>query len=251
MIDRMDSNIAQLDGDFTEAGYASLLDAAKSRFKFVGFDSKDHQSGVAIWRHDIDMSPQRALKMAEIEAASGIQAHYFVMFGSRFYNPCETLVTTILKKISVLGHKIGLHFDVSAYSQNLARIEKALKNESNLLSDLIGQRISSFSLHNPTLQGGLALNELNYAGLVNASSPILVGSFNYCSDSNGIWRHRRLMDLVNDPSVERLYALTHPEWWTAKPLSPRERVQLCIDGRARQVGIDYDIDIEKYGRPNY
>lgn len=146
MIDRMDSNIAQLDGDFTEAGYASLLDAAKSRFKFVGFDSKDHQSGVAIWRHDIDMSPQRALKMAEIEAASGIQAHYFVMFGSRFYNPCETLVTTILKKISVLGHKIGLHFDVSAYSQNLARIEKALKNESNLLSDLIGQRISSFSL---------------------------------------------------------------------------------------------------------
>ena len=247
----MDSDLALADEDFTEAGYANLLGAAKARFRFVGFDSPADASGIAIWRHDIDMSPHRALKMAEIEAAAGVGAHYFVMLGSRFYNPCEPAVTALIKNISLLGHKIGLHFDPSAYSENLPTLEAGLKNESNLLSGLFDKPIDCFSIHNPTAQGGAALTGLKHANLVNASSPTLVKGFSYCSDSNGIWRHRRLMDLVNDLSVKRLYALTHPEWWTAKPLRPRERVQLCIDGRARQVGTDYDVDIAKYGRPNY
>jgi hypothetical protein len=189
--------------------------------------------------------------MAEIETAAGVGSYYFVMLGSRFYNPCEPAVTALIKKISLLGHKIGLHFDPSTYSENLATVEAGLTCESNLLSGLIGKPIDCFSVHNPTAQGGAAMNELVHASLFNASSPKLVKGFSYCSDSNGLWRHRRLLDLVNDPTVERLYALTHPEWWTAKSLRPRERVQLCIDGRARQVGTDYDVDIAKYGRPNY
>ena len=238
-------------GDFTEAAYANLLSIAKARFRFVGFDSAADQSGIAIWRHDIDMSPHRALKMAEIEALAGVRSYYFVMLGSRFYNPCEPTVTALIRGISSLGHVIGLHFDASAYGGSLATLEAALKNERNLLSGLIGKPIDCFSIHNPTAPGGAALTNLIHADLINASSPTLVKGFNYCSDSNGVWRHRRLVDLVNDLSVERLYALTHPEWWTAKPLRPRERVQLCIDGRASQVGADYDIDIAKYGRPNY
>ncbi|MES2281938.1 MAG: hypothetical protein V4542_11045 [Pseudomonadota bacterium] len=237
--------------DFTELGYAKLLSAAIARFRFVGFDSAADENGVAIWRHDIDMSPHRALKMAEIEADVGVRAYYFVMLGSRFYNACEPSVISLLKKIASLGHIIGLHFDASAYSGNLAVMEAALKSESILLSGLLDKPIECFSIHNPTAQSGAALTGPLHADLVNASSSSLVKRFTYCSDSNGVWRHRRLMDLVNDPSIERLYALTHPEWWTAMPLRPRERVQLCIDGRARQVGADYDIDVAQFGRPNY
>ena len=247
----MDADLDLVIGDFTEAGYANLLSAAKARFRFVGFDSATDESGIAIWRHDIDMSPHRALKIAEIEAAVGVSSYYFVMLGSRFYNPCEPAVTVLIKKISSLGHKIGLHFDANAYGGSFARLEAALRSESNLLSGLIGKPIDCFSIHNPTAQSGAVLSDRMHADLVNASSPTLVSGFSYCSDSNGVWRHRRLMDLVGDLSVKRLYALTHPEWWTAKPLRPRERVQLCIDGRARQVGTDYDIDVAGYGRPNY
>ncbi len=247
----MHSDFAQDHGDFTEAGYAELIAAAKARFSFVGFDCAADESGVAIWRHDIDMSPNRALKMAEMEAVSGVWAHYFVMLGSRFYNPCEPAVTALVKKILLLGHKIGLHFDPSPYSESLETLEAGLRNESNLLSGLIGKPVDCFSIHNPTAQSAQALSNHTHADLVNASSPNLVKGFSYCSDSNGVWRHRRLMDLVNDLSIQRLYALTHPEWWTEKPLRPRERVQLCIDGRARQVGLDYDIDVAEYGRPNY
>lgn len=237
--------------DFTEVGYAHLLNAAMARFRFIRFDDVADQGRVAIWRHDIDMSPHRALKMAEIEAASGVSADYFVMLGSRFYNPCEPSVTALIKKISSLGHRIGLHFDASVYSGNMAVLEAGLINEKNLLSGLIGRPIDCFSLHNPTAQSGAALSNRRHANLINASAPMLVQGFRYCSDSNGVWRHERLMDLVNDPSIERLYALTHPEWWTAEPLRPRQRVQLCIDGRSRRVGSEYDGDVAQFGRPNY
>ena len=173
------------------------------------------------------------------------------VLGSRFYNACEPAVVRLLRTILSLGHEIGLHFDASAYCGGIAVLEAALTNESNLLSGLLGRPVVCFSIHNPTAQTSVAMTNRIHTGLVNASSPALVKEFNYCSDSNGIWRHRRLVDLVNDSSVKRLYALTHPEWWTTKPLPPRERVQLCIDGRARQVGKDYDIDLAKYGRPNY
>lgn len=247
----MDADPSVAIEDFTEAGYVNLLSAVKARFRFVGLDAVADEGGIAIWRHDIDMSPHRALKMAEIESVADVSSYYFVMLGSRFYNPCEPAVTALIKKISSLGHKIGLHFDASAYGGSLSLLEAALRSESNLLSGLIGKSINCFSIHNPTAQSGAALSNHMHADLVNASSPNLVKGFSYCSDSNGVWRHRRLMDLVNDLSIKRLYALTHPEWWTAKPLHPRERVQLCIDGRARQVGTDYDIDVAEYGRPNY
>lgn len=236
--------------DFTEAGYANLLCAAKRRFRFIGLDSSSDTAGVAIWRHDIDMSPHRAVRMAGIEAAAGLKSIYFVMFGSRFYNPCEPVVTSLLQKIASFGHTVGLHFDAGAYEGGIDALESALRKEAELLSILLGERVTSFSVHNPTGRGGATLSGLNHAGLVNASSPALVNNFSYCSDSNGVWRHRRLMDVVNDTTVERLYALTHPEWWTPEAMRPRDRVQRCIDGRARQVGLDYDVDVAMYGRPN-
>lgn len=236
--------------DFTEAGYANLIAAAKRRFRFVGLDFNSDVAGVAIWRHDIDMSPHRAVRMAEIEAAAGLKSIYFVMFGSRFYNPCEPVVISLLEKIASLGHTVGLHFDAGAYEGGVDALESALRKEAEFLSTLLSRRVSSFSIHNPTGRGGATLSAPNHAGLVNASSPALVNGFNYCSDSNGMWRHRRLLEVVNDTAIERLYALTHPEWWTPEAMRPRDRVQRCIDGRARQVGLSYDADVAMYGRPN-
>jgi hypothetical protein len=47
-----------------------------------------------------------------------------------------------------------------------------------------------------------------------------------------------------------LHLLTHPEWWTKERLTPSERVDRAILGRARRVRRDYDAGLEKAGRRN-
>ena len=237
--------------DFTEAAYGQLLDAAMARFRFVDLAEPLSDDAVCLWRHDIDMSPHRAYRLANMEAERGLQAHYFVMFGSLFYNAFEPAVTKLLRQLPRLGHSVGLHFcPAMQHVADLRDMEDSLMREANALSALIDAPVTSFTLHNPTAMAGVALDQLHHGALLNASAPALVGSFTYCSDSNGLWRHRRLDEVVEDNSVTRLYALTHPEWWTPDAMSPRARIQRCIDGRAARVGKEYDEDIASFGRPN-
>ena len=62
--------------DFTEAFYATILDETLKRYRFVFFDEAlalaTSNEPVAVWRHDVDFSLHRAVKIAEIEASKGI-----------------------------------------------------------------------------------------------------------------------------------------------------------------------------------
>lgn len=238
--------------DFTEASYKKLLLEATLRYDFMDFSDLAGNERECIWRHDVDMSPHRAVRLAEIEVDAGIRAHYFIMFNSRFYNPFEPGVVEVLKRLVSMGHWVGLHFDPASVplSQDAGGIQKMLSKQAGMLSSILEIPIESFTLHNPTADRAKSIHEIRYGGLLNASAPELVGSFTYCSDSNGVWRHRRLIEVVRDASVRRLYALTHPEWWVLSPMRPRERIQRCIDGRAACVGREYDEDLARFGRPN-
>jgi hypothetical protein len=238
--------------DFTERAYARLLETARERFRFCRLADATGAAGECLWRHDVDVSPHRAVRLAEIEAERGLPAHYFVMLGSRFYNAHEPAVAARLRRLGGLGHEVGLHFDpmTDGRAASFEALAHRLGLEAAMLADIIGRPIASFSLHNPTAISGFSLDQARCAGLCNASSPALVGTFTYCSDSNGLWRHRPLGEVIADASVSRLYALTHPEWWTPEPLSPRARIQRAIDGRAANTGSDYDADLARFGRPN-
>lgn len=52
--------------DFTEKNYRSLIKKAKKKFKFLFYGDKSEVNHV-LWRHDVDFSMHRALKLAEIE----------------------------------------------------------------------------------------------------------------------------------------------------------------------------------------
>ena len=60
-------------------------------------------------RHDVDFSPHRSLKIAQIENELGISAYYFVLLRSSFYNLLEREISQIFQEIIKLGHIIGLH----------------------------------------------------------------------------------------------------------------------------------------------
>jgi hypothetical protein len=234
--------------DFTEARYRELLKRAKERYRFIAFPDFAAEGPAVLWRHDIDMSPQRALALARIEAEEGVRSTYFVLLHSDFYNALEPAVVAVIREIIAAGHHLGLHFDASFWPDSF---EDRLAVERDLLELVFGTDVRAFSMHNPGLgETHEILQAGEVAGMINAYGESIHQKFAYCSDSNGIWRFRRLDEVLERASDEFLQVLTHPEWWLPEALPPRARVTRAIEGRAARLHEAYDKLLADAGRPN-
>lgn len=240
--------------DFTETHYRKLLKLAKGKYKFVGYEGCGVNERVILWRHDIDFSVHRALQLSKIESEEGIKATYFIHLHSEFYHWSEKTISNKLREIISLGHDIGLHFDPSYYGARMKSygdMVKWLRWEKGLLEAEFEQEIKVFSFHNPDVGGDwLSYDDNKIADMINTYGKLFKNEYSYCSDSNGYWRYNRLYDELLQGLSDKLQVLTHPGWWTSKPLSPRERIQKCIDGRANNCGNTYDEILRVSGREN-
>jgi len=82
------------------------------------------------------------------------------------------------------------------------------------------------------VESTLTYRAWQYAGMINTYSDFFQTQVGYCSDSNGYWRNRRLENVLSEATDERLQVLTHPAWWQDTVMSPVERLEHCIQGRA-------------------
>ena len=238
--------------EFSSNNYSKIIKLASKKFKFIKFgENYDVNDKIVLWRHDIDFSPQRALVMAKQEADLGLSATYFVQVGSMYYNILEPEITKIIRQIHLLGHELGIHFDASVCEGNtLSVFEQRIKFETKILNQIIENDINVFSLHNPTTLQDINLDELKYFGLINASSPKLLETFKYCSDSNGYWRFETLEDLLLDNKIEKLYVLTHPVWWQEHEIKKKKKIYRSIMGRSASSLEFYDNLLDKNQRKN-
>lgn len=205
-----------------------------------------------LWRHDVDYSVHRALRLAEIDAGAGVRSTFFFYPHSPFYNLLSGLVTPKARRILELGHDLGLHFDPAYHGGSLVHEEfnRRLVSERDLLAQVLGRPPVAVSFHQFGDLSSRPPDDDELSGMVNAYGRTIWSEYGYCSDSNGVWRHRRLFDVLERAEEDRLQVLTHPEWWTPTPMSPRDRIQRCLDGAAASVGSYYDDELSSYGRPN-
>src|ERR1044072_3232693 len=101
--------------DFTRENYKLILNIARTQYSFKFFTDNLSEKNWVLWRHDVDYSPNSALRLAMIESDLGIKATYFLLIHSEFYNLFEKEVTNHFKCIKEMGHQLGLHFDNSYY----------------------------------------------------------------------------------------------------------------------------------------
>jgi peptidoglycan/xylan/chitin deacetylase (PgdA/CDA1 family) len=236
--------------DFTTTNYRSLLQLAKDNYTFVDYANYAQSDQFIIWRHDVDFSMHRALKLALIERKAGVKATYFVLLHSEFYNLFEKEISDILKEIVNLGHDIGLHFDSHYYDiKTEAELEEKLVMEKEIIEKFFGAKISSFCFHINN-DFTLKCNKKSYAGLINAFSAYFQKEIGYCSDSNGYWRFSRLEDILKEKKFKKLHVLTHPELWQDEIMSPKQRVYRCADMRAEKTKKWYDDVLARNGREN-
>lgn len=235
--------------DFTYENYKnSLLELLKKNYDFVFYDECGRDKGITILRHDIDFSPQLCVPLAEIEFKLGIQSTYFVLLRSEWYNLLHKNQLVYLRKIEDLGHRIGLHFDLSCYPKlNTREVHNAIRIEANFLNQHLSRPVNAFSFHNPDNRSKNFRDSI-IAGLHNVYSETLAKKFEYVSDSNGIWRFKRLSDFVRTAIDEPLHILIHPELWTSDITSPRQRVELILKKASEEIYLSFQEEISKSGR---
>lgn len=227
---------------FTIENYEKMVKLAiENGFQFI--DYKDEfiaNRKDILWRHDVEFSPDVALKMAEIESEYGVHSTFFFQLHSEYYNIIEKYFTEILNKIKDLGHNIGLHFDAHYYNVfTEIELEKFIIQDKNYFEQVFNVKLEAFSFHN-TNQFILSCEKERYGGLINVYSEFYKTQYNYCADSTGYWRFDVLEDILKDPIIKHLQVLTHDAMWSEKILSPRQRVMKSIQNNAERVKKQYD-----------
>jgi hypothetical protein len=237
--------------DFTEDGFAKILDFAVARFSFARFGSNP-ESPCLLWRHDVDMSVHRALSLARLEQDRGVTATYFIRLHAECYNAFEWPIRTMIQEISKSGHAIGLHFeaDPQLYMPDEDLLEEKLELERVILEGIVETSVRAVSFHDPEAGNLLRFRRKAYAGMENAYAYLGEAGYVYVSDSDGYWRFRSLTDVLAENIGANVHVLTHPEWWTPGPMPPRARMQRCVEGRAAAVQLHYDTMLAERGRIN-
>ncbi|MDX2085775.1 MAG: hypothetical protein SFZ03_10365 [Candidatus Melainabacteria bacterium] len=240
--------------DFTFANYKSILAYAIKKFEFIHFSREFFEKTsrqCVIWRHDIDFSLEAAHFIAKIEADYGISSTYFVNLHSDFYNLLEKRNTAHILAIQALGHPIGLHFDCHYYGIEAGQsLELALEKDRYTLENIIDRPVEVFSFHNPTEKILEIRNEI-IAGMINTYAERFFTEIPYCSDSNGMWRHQSIPEVLESATAPVIQILTHPAFWVFdKPLPPKQKIWRVLEKQLNTVKTDYDNLLANASRAN-
>ena len=186
--------------------YRELLEAAKAGgYRFAFFDG-DPEPGDLLLRHDVDLSLEAALELAELEAGLGVAATYFLMTQSIFYNLGSPPGERTLNRLRELGHRVGLH-------AVWPRVD---------LDDRFDPVVA---WHNP---------EPDYMNVpiddaTNAMEPRFAAS--YRSDSNQSWRSGCPHEDLASGKLAWVQLLTHPEIWVYPGETMRETMLAMLDAQ--------------------
>lgn len=201
--------------------YAELLDAAHD-YRWAFFDHEP-QRGDLFLRHDVDMSLDAAVAMAELEAERGVRATYFLMTRSDFYNLDSRSGVAALARLRELGHRVGLH---------------AVHPDATL-----DERFDPVvAWHTPDPEW--MTQPLD--GAVNVMQEPFFQPDRYRSDSNQRWRSGCPHEELARGGFDWLQLLVHPEIWVYPGSTMRETMEALLDAdrvARRRAMLDNRIDL--------
>jgi hypothetical protein len=214
------ANIATLSGPglelppFTRNGYRRLIQRLlDAGYEPATFDTVRAACRDLIVRHDVDVSLEAAVSIAELESEMGIRASYFVMVSNSYYNIYSHDARRLIARLSELQHHIGLHFDPAVYSSgdSLGDYNAAVAHEFGLLAAIVGDPIDIISFHNPPPV--LVNRERPVGGLPHTYEPRFFKDLAYVADSGGEWRYGGPFERPAFRDGTAIHLLTHPIWW--------------------------------------
>lgn len=192
--------------EFSLEHYRALLRAAKGGgYRWAAFDH-DPEPGDLFLRHDVDMSLEAALALAELEADEGAWSTWFLMTRSIFYNLASAEGERAMARLRELGHRIAHH----AVFPHL---------------DLDDRFDPVIAWHNPDAD----FMHAPIAGAVNVMQARFFDPEHYRSDSNQNWRFGCPHEALARGDFDWLQLLTHPVIWAYPGGTMRATMDAFLD----------------------
>jgi hypothetical protein len=226
---------------FDQESYLHIINTAKTHgyqvgsFKEFEKNTKQEANNVMLLRHDVDISLECALELAEIEARLDVTATYFVMLTNDFYCAANKESRAILNAIQNLGHEIGLHWDSRLLPQdNRNDFIEAFIAEKKFLESLIQKPVTVASQHNPFVSPVVDISDLVQT---DAYSIDIQNRYRYVSDSAMRWRQKTPLDLIAEGCSIQFNS--HPVYWVGKGQTADEKIRTAAHNYLRLVDGKY------------
>jgi hypothetical protein len=191
---------------FSLEHYRELLRAARDGgYRFATFGEPPARRDLFL-RHDVDLSLEAAVAMAELEADEGATTTYLLMTRSVFYNLASREGEAALARLRELGHQVGLHA-VHPYVELDERFDPVV------------------AWHNPEPTFMTA----PIPEAVNVMEERYFDRATYRSDSNQRWRSGCPHEELRTGTFPWLQVLVHPEIWVYPGSTMGATMQAMLD----------------------
>jgi hypothetical protein len=198
---------------FSDATLLELLEGIRATHALLPFaDVPTAPGSYAILRHDVDYSPEAALRLARLEASRGIRATYFVLPGSLYYSVLAPEHALLARDLRALGHEVGLHYDMDTLRAFPPSERSAvLMAQIGLLETISGVKVKTIAMHQTGLHSGPRPEPP--PGVLDAHAETFCRDIPYVSDSCRAWTDVASRVLASRPLPARFQLVVHPENW--------------------------------------
>jgi len=217
--------------EFTYGAYGRLIGKLRAcDYTLCSYHDWKAADKCVILRHDVDYDMDKAVEMAERENDLGVRSTYFVLLTSDLYNVFSMENGRKLRRITDLGHEIGLHFDEVRYPElrgDMQQTASRIIEESALLSSAAGCKVTTVSMHRPSRE--VLDADLKIPGMINSYGSEYFKGFKYLSDSRRRWREP-VEEIVEAGTFPKLHILTHAFWYNDEELTIEQSISGYING---------------------
>jgi hypothetical protein len=201
---------------FSPAHYRHVLEAAQAAgYYLLGFAEflNRKPDRFLLLRHDVDVSLDYAVAMAEMEGELGARATYFVRIHAEGYSPLSRAGRTALRHLIALGHEVALQHEVGFFPADGQTPAEQLRGEIRVLEGATGVPVLGVARHMPKWGEELPSRDvLGASGMLYAAGDEV---FNegalFLSDASRRWKGGCPCRFIG--GWPKIYLLTHPIWW--------------------------------------
>ena len=227
---------------FSFDDYREIIRAIKATGRYATYEEALEKDSFVIMRHDVEYSVERAHALAKVEESMDFRSTFFFQWTNNSYNILSRKNRDILSDMHERGQHIGLHFALNGMT-DMRVIKERIKQEMDMLSNMLGFEINSFSIHRPSPD--VLAENIKISGIINAyqddfftfdpkATPESDLDVKYMSDANHVWRYG-YPDEETINKYDKVQILTHPFAWTKAGYDNKENYRTLINEKYEEL----------------
>lgn len=239
---------------FSYADYKEIIKIMKATGRYTDYKHALSRDEFVIMRHDVEYSVERAYQLAKVEESMDFTSTFFFQWTNNNYNILSRRNMDMIRDMHERGQNIGLHFALNGLT-DMDVIRRQIVKEMEILSEMCGFKIDTFSFHRPSKD--VLRENIKLPGIINAYqdefftfaeevTESTAVDVKYMSDANHIWRYG-YPDEANITGHRKVQVLTHPFAWHKNGYDNFDNYVALVEEKFEQMIDSIDAECKDFG----